>query len=90
MDSQRPANPLADVARSRRNPQQIRIEAPPSEVSSASEEARPRRRARPRPVVTVTADAITLREMLASRNGLRRAFLLTEILGPPKALRRDK
>lgn len=100
MDRFQPDNPLADLLRSMRNPQPVRVEMPPSEARRERERAREREREpepeppRRRPVAPLSAsarmDAITLREMLSTRTGLRRSFILTEVLGPPKALRREQ
>lgn len=56
---------------------------------------RPERDHRPAPEAAADPDTrgtrvATIREMLASRSALRQAIILTEILGPPKSLRRDR
>jgi hypothetical protein len=57
-----------------------------SEISDAHE-ARRERPASPAPAAVVPSMSARLRRRLRQRDALREAFLLTEILGPPRAMR---
>ncbi|HUG13738.1 MAG TPA: hypothetical protein VMM78_01870 [Thermomicrobiales bacterium] len=90
MDRQLASNPLADVARSRRNPPRQVIESiAPENVAERREESPRRRRPRPQARAAAVVAEIPLKQLLSSRAALRRAIILSEIIGPPKALRRD-
>jgi hypothetical protein len=90
MDRLSPDNPLADVTRTRPVARPDRLEPASEQIQDESRRRRTRRRL-PLPVaVAAHGKDITLSDMLGSRSGLRRAIILSEIVGPPKALRQDE
>jgi len=92
MDSRRRDNPLANVARSRRQPALRVNEFVPPEILEGRHPERPlpQRPVPPARPVTVAVADVSLKDLLSSRAALRRAMILSEIVGPPKALRRDE
>jgi hypothetical protein len=89
MDRMQPDNPLADVMRSRRAQLPQRIEAIAAEVRDEPGRDRPRRQRQRAPQPVALPENVSLRQLLGSRAAVRKAIILSEIIGPPKALRQD-
>lgn len=89
MDRMSPDNPLADVTRSRPGVRTERTDVAPDPERGDLPRRRPRRLPQHASIETAAQQGVNLRGMLGSRDALRQAIILAEIVGPPKALRQD-